>query len=67
MEIRILQLCRSLVLMAYEAGRITRETARAKCGVLTRAIEAMAMEDLKQYRNLGRDGDIVGRGKESNA
>lgn len=67
MKIQDLQLRRSPVLMAYEAGRITRETARAKCRVLTRAIEAMAMENLEQYRNLGRDGDIVGREKEINA
>lgn len=67
MKIQDLQLRRSLVLMAYEAGRITKETAQAKCRVLTRAIEAMAMENLEQYRNLGRDGNIVGRGKESNA
>ena len=67
MKIQDLQLRRNLVLMAYEAGRITKETAQAKCRVLTRAIEAMAMENLEQCRNLGRDGDVVGREKESNA
>ena len=67
MKIQDLQLRRNLVLMAYEAGRITKETARAKCKVLTRAIEVMAMENLEQYRNLGHDGDVVGREKENNA
>ena len=67
MKIQDLQLRRNLVLIAYEVGRIAKETARAKCMVLTKAIETMAKENLEQYRNLGRDGDIVGRGKESNA
>jgi hypothetical protein len=32
--------------MAYEAGRMSKETAQAKCRVLTRAIESMAkMQD----------------------
>ena len=48
MKIKILQLRRDLVLMSYEAGRISRETARAKCRVITRAIESMAEKSLKQ-------------------
>jgi hypothetical protein len=46
MKIKTLQLRRDLVLMAYEAGRMSKETAQAKCRVLTRAIESMAkMQD----------------------
>lgn len=50
MKIKTLQLRRDLVLMAYEAGRISRETARAKCRVITRAIESMAMENCRRYK-----------------
>ncbi len=52
MRIETLQLRRSLVLMAYEAGRITKETAQAKCRVLTRAIEGMA-EKSKPIQSIG--------------
>lgn len=67
MRIQDLQLRRSLVLMAYEAGRITKETARAKCRVLTRAIETMARDNLEQYRKLCHEGNIAGREKRDNA
>ena len=45
MRIQDLQLRRDLVLMAYITGRINRETARAKCRVITRAIERMAAKE----------------------
>ena len=52
MKIQDLQLRRDLVLMAYIAGRINRETARAKCRVITRAIERLAENELaKMNRN----------------
>ena len=52
MRIQDLQLRRDLVLMAYIAGRINRETARAKCRVITRAIERLAENELaKMNRN----------------
>lgn len=53
MKIKNLQLRRDLVLMAYEAGRITKETAQAKCRVLTRAIESMA-EKSKPVQTIGQ-------------
>ena len=56
MKIQTLQLRRSLVLMAYEAGRITKETAQAKCRVLTRAIETMAEMNLQRYKGEAREG-----------
>lgn len=56
MKIKTLQLRRDFVLMAYEAGRITRETARAKCLVLTRAIESMAKANLEEYERLCQAG-----------
>ena len=55
MKIQTLQLRRSLVLMAYEAGRITKETAQAKCRVLTRAIETMAEMNLKRYQGEAKE------------
>jgi hypothetical protein len=39
--------------MAYEAGKITRETARAKCRVLTQAIEKLA-EKSKPVQTIGQ-------------
>lgn len=56
MKIQTLQLRRSLVLMAYEAGRISKETAQAKCRVLTRAIETMAEMNLQRYKGEAREG-----------
>lgn len=56
MRLKDLQLRRSLVLMAYEAGRITKETAQAKCKVLTRAIETMAEMNLRRYQGEAREG-----------
>lgn len=53
MKIQTLQLRRDLVLMAYEAGKITRETARAKCRVLTQAIERL-YENGKKKENKNR-------------
>jgi hypothetical protein len=50
MKIKTLQLRRDLVLMAYEAGRMSKETAQAKCRVLTRAIESMAKMQDEQLR-----------------
>ena len=43
--------------MDYAAGMIDRETARAKCRVITRAIEAMAEENLKRYQDLCKEGE----------
>ena len=56
MRIQDLQLRRDLVLMAYEAGRISKETAQAKCRVLTRAIETMAEMNLQRYKGEAREG-----------
>lgn len=56
MKIQTLQLRRSLVLMAYEAGRISKETAQAKCRVLTRAIETMAEMNLQRYKGEAKEG-----------
>jgi hypothetical protein len=53
MRIEKLQLWRSLILMAYEAGRISKETAQAKCRVLTRAIEKLA-EKSKPVQTIGQ-------------
>jgi hypothetical protein len=52
MKIKDLQLRRDLVLMAYEAGKLTKETARAKCRVLTQAIEKLA-EKSKPVQSIG--------------
>lgn len=53
MKIKDLQLRRDLVLMAYEAGKLTKETAQAKCRVLTRAIENMAKKS-KPVQSIGQ-------------
>lgn len=45
MKIQDLQLRRDLVLMAYTAGRMDKETVRAKCRVITRAIERLAAKE----------------------
>ena len=50
MRLNDLRRWRELVLVDYAAGLISKETAQAKCRGLTRAIEAMAKENLRRYR-----------------
>ena len=42
MKMQDLQHWRELILAEYTAGRMEKETARAKCRVITKAIESMA-------------------------
>ncbi len=46
---------RELVLVDYAAGLISKETAQAKCRGLTRAIEDVAKDNLRRYREHFRE------------